>query len=68
MVGGLGPLAVALLSSRYGLQNAMLVIPTMYLASGLTFVLAEKMIDKQTASQAVAALAGEQQQQQQLRG
>jgi MFS family permease len=44
LVGGLGPLAVAALSARVGLQLAMLLIPCCYLASGLGFAATEALV------------------------
>jgi hypothetical protein len=44
LVGGLGPIAVALLSTRVGLQLAMLLVPACYLASGLAFLATEAVV------------------------
>ena len=43
LVGGLGPLGVALLNERLGgdLRQAMLLVPAAYLASGAMFMVAE---------------------------
>ena len=41
IIGGLGPLAIALLASKTDLQNAMLLVPTCYLLSGCGFLLTE---------------------------
>ncbi|CAD7704215.1 unnamed protein product [Ostreobium quekettii] len=41
IVAGLGPLAISVLSKRFGLQSAMLLIPSCYLLSGLAFLIAE---------------------------
>ena len=41
LVGGLGPIAVALLSAKVGLQLAMLLVPCCYLISGVGFLLFE---------------------------
>lgn len=46
LLGGLGPLSVALLSQRVGLQTALLVTPACYLMSGLTFLAAELMAEQ----------------------
>lgn len=43
-LGGCGPLAVAYLSPRVGLQNAMLVVPSCYIGSGIAFWYAEKVV------------------------
>lgn len=47
LVGGLGPIAVALLSSKVGLQLAMLLVPTCYLLSGLGLAVTERVINAQ---------------------
>jgi predicted MFS family arabinose efflux permease len=44
LVGGLGPIGVALLSSKVGLQMAMLLIPACYVASGLGLAVTEGVI------------------------
>ena len=44
VIGGLGPLAVALIASKTDLQNAMLLVPACYLASGFGFLLTEFVI------------------------
>ncbi len=44
VIGGLGPLAVALLASKSTLQEAMLLIPTCYFVSGVGFLIAEVVI------------------------
>ena len=44
LVGGLGPVAVALLSGKVGLQLAMLLVPGCYLMSGLGFVATEAVL------------------------
>ena len=43
LVGGIGPIGVALLTSHLGgdLQKGMLLVPTMYAASGVMFYVAE---------------------------
>ena len=38
LVGGLGPLAVATLGEKYGLQNGMLLIPSFYMCSTAAFL------------------------------
>mmetsp|Transcript_6815 Transcript_6815/g.13545 ORF Transcript_6815/g.13545 Transcript_6815/m.13545 type:complete len:584 (-) Transcript_6815:111-1862(-) len=47
VIGGLGPLAVALIASKTDLQNAMLLVPACYLASGFGFLLTEIVIATQ---------------------
>ena len=44
VIGGLGPLAVALLASKSTLQEAMLLIPTCYFVSGVGFLVTEIVI------------------------
>eukprot|EP00887_Chlorella_sp_A99_P001478 scaffold8.g1478.t1 len=44
LIGGLGPIAVALLSAKVGLQLAMLLIPTCYAISGLGFMVTEPIL------------------------
>jgi hypothetical protein len=44
LVGSLGPVAVALLSAKVGLQLAMLLVPCSYMASGLAFVACEAVM------------------------
>jgi len=44
LVGGLGPVAVAVLSAKVGLQLAMLLVPTCYLLSGIGFVITEAVL------------------------
>ncbi len=48
LVGGFGPVGVALLTSHLGgdLQHGMLLVPTMYFASGAMFLIAENQFDK----------------------
>ena len=58
LVGGLGPIAVALLSAKVGLQLAMLLVPTCYLISGLGFMATEPMLRAEAER---AALLDEQQ-------
>ena len=41
VIGGLGPLAVALIASKTDLQNAMLLVPACYLLSGCGFLITE---------------------------
>ena len=47
LVGGLGPLGVALIAERLGgdLRSAMLLIPVAYIMSGVMFVIAEQKMD-----------------------
>jgi len=55
LLGGLGPLAVALLSSKLdSLQQAMLFIPACYATSGAMFLLTELVTIKENATEAVA--------------
>lgn len=56
-MGGVGPVAVATLSEVVGLQQAMLLAPVCYVASGLLFLLAEKEIEQQAAAEKAAAAA-----------
>jgi MFS family permease len=44
LVGGLGPVAVAVLSAKVGLQLAMLLVPCCYLLSGIGFVATEAVL------------------------
>ena len=44
IIGGLGPLAVALIASETSLQKAMLLVPACYLASGVGFLITEIVI------------------------
>jgi fucose permease len=55
LVGGLGPVAVALLSARVGLQAAMLLVPACYLVSGVGFLVAESVLKEEAASAERAA-------------
>jgi hypothetical protein len=55
LVGGIGPLAVAGLIGLVGLQQAMLVVPAMYLASGLLFKVAEGLYGDEMSVKAAAA-------------
>lgn len=41
LIGGLGPIAVALLSGKVGLQLAMLLVPVCYIISGVGFLFFE---------------------------
>lgn len=47
VIGGLGPLAVAVLASETSLQQAMLLVPTCYFISGVGFLVTEIVIAKQ---------------------
>ncbi|CAK0735377.1 hypothetical protein CVIRNUC_000571 [Coccomyxa viridis] len=49
--GSLGPLAVAGLEEKVGLQKAMLVVPLMYLLSGVGFFFAEKVLATEKQAQ-----------------
>lgn len=67
LVGGLGPIGVAVLSAKVGLQVAMLLVPACYLASGLGLALTEVVIKAEKAKGRDArheALHPQQQQQQ----
>eukprot|EP00803_Ostreobium_quekettii_P011567 evm.model.scf_130EXC.10 EVM.evm.TU.scf_130EXC.10 scf_130EXC:121141-123399(+) len=44
MVAGLGPLAISVLSKKFGLQYAMWLIPSCYLLSGVAFLVAEVVL------------------------
>ena len=50
------PAAVAWLSGRVGLQHAMLLVPACYAASGVAFVAAEAIMEKDAAAETAAAL------------
>eukprot|EP00208_Stichococcus_sp_RCC1054_P001861 CAMPEP_0206137946 /NCGR_PEP_ID=MMETSP1473-20131121/2956_1 /ASSEMBLY_ACC=CAM_ASM_001109 /TAXON_ID=1461547 /ORGANISM="Stichococcus sp, Strain RCC1054" /LENGTH=682 /DNA_ID=CAMNT_0053531227 /DNA_START=245 /DNA_END=2294 /DNA_ORIENTATION=- len=43
-LGSCGPLGVAYLSERVGLQKAMLLVPSCYIVSGVAFWFAEKLV------------------------
>ena len=47
IIGGLGPIAVALLASKSSLQEAMLLIPACYFISGVGFLVTEIVIARQ---------------------
>lgn len=47
LLGGLGPVGVAYLAGKVGLQTAMLLVPTCYLLSGLGFVVAEIVLKQE---------------------
>lgn len=51
LVGGLGPVAVAKLAELVGLQHAMLLAPVCYLASGILFFGAERIIESEQQEQ-----------------
>lgn len=44
LLGGLGPIAVAFLAGKFGLQIAMLLVPGCYLLSGCGFVVTELVV------------------------
>ena len=44
LLGGLGPVAVAFLAGRFGLQVAMLLVPVCYLLSGCGFIVTELVV------------------------
>ncbi len=50
VIGGLGPLAIAVLASQTSLQKAMLLVPTCYFISGIGFLVTEIVIAKQDKS------------------
>lgn len=50
VIGGLGPLAVAVLASETSLQKAMLLVPTCYFISGIGFLVTEIVLAKQDKS------------------
>lgn len=50
VIGGLGPLAVALLASKSTLQEAMLLIPACYFVSGVGFLITEVVIARSNKS------------------
>ncbi|GLC46019.1 hypothetical protein PLESTB_001027300 [Pleodorina starrii] len=56
LVGGMGPLLVAWLIGVCGLQWAMMVVPTMYFASGVIFAKAETLYDAEVAAKIKAGL------------
>lgn len=56
-IGGCGPLGVAWLSERVGLQHAMLLVPSCYVLSGVFFWYAEGLLKAEKA-QKVEAAAG----------
>ena len=51
LVGGLGPVAVAFLAGKVGLQVAMLLVPACYLLSGVSFLATEIVIANEKAAQ-----------------
>jgi len=53
LVGGLGPIAVAFLATKVGLQVAMLFVPGCYLLSGVSFIAAEAVIASENAKQPI---------------
>jgi len=55
LVGGLGPLSVAYLSQRIGLQKAMLLVPACYFLSGVGFYFAHKIQDAEKEKELLAA-------------
>lgn len=52
LVGGLGPISVALLSQQLGLQQGLMLVPAMYLASGAMFWVAERQFASEPAEPA----------------
>ncbi|KAK9839611.1 hypothetical protein WJX81_000780 [Elliptochloris bilobata] len=54
LIGGLGPLGIAWLEDKVGLQQAMLLVPACYLLSGIGFLFAERVITAETAAKAAA--------------
>jgi MFS family permease len=53
LVGGLGPIAVAFLATKVGLQVAMLLVPGCYLLSGVSFLATEAVIASENAKQRI---------------
>jgi MFS family permease len=53
LVGGLGPIAVAFLATKVGLQVAMLLVPSCYLLSGVSFIATEAVIASENAKQRI---------------
>ncbi len=53
LVGGLGPIAVAFLATKVGLQVAMLLVPGCYLLSGVSFLATEVVIASENAKQRI---------------
>lgn len=47
VIGGLGPLAIAVLASETSLQKAMLLVPTCYFISGIGFLATEIVLARQ---------------------
>lgn len=58
LLGGLGPLAVAGLAERSGLQSALLLVPTCYALSGVAFFWAERVLAAEKAAEKAAAKSG----------
>ncbi|EFN58428.1 hypothetical protein CHLNCDRAFT_56847 [Chlorella variabilis] len=54
LVGGLGPIGVALLSPKVGLQTAMLLVPGCYLLSGVGLAVTEGVIKAEKEAARVA--------------
>ena len=57
LIGGLGPLAIAGLAERAGLQRALLLVPTCYALSGVAFFWAERVLAAEKAAEKGAAAA-----------
>jgi MFS family permease len=53
LVGGLGPIAVAFLAGKVGLQMAMLLVPACYLLSGCGFLVTEVVVASEKAQKRV---------------
>lgn len=53
LVGGLGPIAVAFLATKVGLQVAMLLVPGCYLLSGVSFIATEAVIASENTKQRI---------------
>jgi MFS family permease len=51
LIGGLGPIAVALLSGKLGLQLAMLLVPVCYMISGVGFLVFESAMAMEKSKQ-----------------
>ena len=57
LVGGLGPIAVALMAGKYGLQLAMLLVPACYAVSGLGFLVTEAVVAREARERAASGRA-----------
>ena len=63
VLGGAGPLLVAVLSERVGLQTALLLVPVCFATSGVAFFFAERVLAEEkartAAESAVVAVAAD---------